>query len=85
MTSTMRGPGEVAVMIYEVTKRFGKRPFQFFFFNTPPGVQYPVISDRYRLEFRAAQSERFPQEPLRPISIVRLADRLFGRRNADPL
>ena len=28
LSSTMRGPGEIAVMVYEVTKRFGKRPFQ---------------------------------------------------------
>ncbi|GAA1912498.1 MlaE family ABC transporter permease [Nocardioides marmoribigeumensis] len=28
LSSTMRGPGEIAVMVYEVTKRFGRRPFQ---------------------------------------------------------
>ena len=28
MASAMRGPGEVAVMVYEVTRRIGKRPFQ---------------------------------------------------------
>jgi phospholipid/cholesterol/gamma-HCH transport system permease protein len=28
LSSTMRGPGEIAVMVFEVTKRFGRRPFQ---------------------------------------------------------
>ena len=28
LSSSMRGPGEIAVMVWEVTKRFGRRPFQ---------------------------------------------------------
>src|SRR5690242_36127 len=28
MSSALRGPGEIAVMVMEVTRRFGKRPFQ---------------------------------------------------------
>src|SRR5690349_8014031 len=28
MSSALRGPGEIAVMVLEVTRRFGKRPFQ---------------------------------------------------------
>ncbi len=28
IASAMRGPGEIAVIVYEVTKRFGRRPFQ---------------------------------------------------------
>ena len=28
LVSAMQGPGQIAVMVWEVTKRFGKRPFQ---------------------------------------------------------
>ena len=28
LATAMRGPGEIAVMVWEVTRRFGKRPFQ---------------------------------------------------------
>ena len=28
MATAMRGPGEIAVIVWEVTKRFGRRPFQ---------------------------------------------------------
>ncbi len=62
-----------------------QRLFEFDLQNASASIYYPVKSLLDGVEFRSTQSETLSQQTLGPITVMRLADALFRRRNADAM
>ena len=56
--------------------------FEFYLQDASPRIQNPIVSCSNRVKLGPAQPKAFPQEPLCTITVVRLAYRLFGSRDA---